>query len=237
MDIEGLGYKTVQSLLEIGLIEDPADIYKLQGEDLLSIEGWGEISATNLLAAIEASKSQPLSRLVFGLGIDHVGSTVAAQLARRFGSLDALMDADGELIESVVGIGPEISGSVVAWAADPDNRDLVDRLARAGVSTEHEFAVIEMDQTLAGVAVVITGTLDGFTRESAKEAVLDRGGKVTGSISSKTAALVAGDNAGSKLAKAESLGVPILDVDAFRNLLVDGLSPLDEQPETDGEGE
>jgi DNA ligase (NAD+) len=237
MDIEGLGYKTVQSLLELGLIEDPADIYKLQEDDLLSIEGWGEISATNLLAAIEASRNQPLARLVFGLGIDHVGSTVAAQLAHRFGSLDALLDADAESIESVVGIGPEISGSVVAWAADPDNRDLVDRLAEAGVSTEDEFTVVEMDQTLTGVAVVITGTLDGFTRELAKEAVLDRGGKVTGSVSSKTAALIAGESAGSKLAKAESLGVPILDVDGFRNLLAEGLAPLDEQPETDGKGE
>ncbi len=237
MDIEGLGYKTVQSLLERGLIEDPADIYKLQEEDLLSIEGWGEISATNLLKAIEASRNQPLARLVFGLGIDHVGSTVAAQLAHTFGSLDALMDADAESIELIDGIGPEISGSVIAWAGDSDNLDLVDRLARAGVSTEDELTVAEVDQTLTGVTVVITGTLDGFTRESAKGAVLDRGGKVTGSVSSKTAALVAGENAGSKLAKAESLGIPILDVDAFRNLLADGAAALEKQAEADGEGE
>jgi DNA ligase (NAD+) len=226
MDIEGLGYKTVHSLLELGLIEDPADIYRLTEDDLLSIEGWGEISATNLLAAIEASKYQPLARLVFGLGIDHVGSTVAAQLARRFGSLDVLMTVDADTIESIDGIGPEISGSVVAWATDPDSRDLVSRLGRAGVSVEDEAAATEMDQTLAGVTVVITGTLDGFTRESAKAAVLERGGKVTGSVSSRTAALIAGENAGSKLAKAESLGVPVLAVEAFRRLLEQGPSSL-----------
>jgi DNA ligase (NAD+) len=237
MDIEGLGYKTVQSLLERGLIEDPADIYELEAEDLLSIEGWGEISATNLITAIEASRDQPLARLVFGLGIDHVGSTVAAQLARKFGSLDALMDADAESIESIDGIGPEIAGSVTAWAGDPDNHDLVDRLARAGISTVDELTIVETDQTLTGANIVITGTLDGFTRESAKQSVLDRGGKVTGSVSSKTAALVAGENAGSKLAKAESLGIPILDVDEFRNLLAEGVATLEEQPDTDGKGE
>lgn len=226
MDIEGLGYKTVHSLLELGLIEDPADIYRLTADDLLSIEGWGEISATNLLAAIEASKHQPLARLVFGLGIDHVGSTVAAQLARRFGSLDALMTVDADTIESIDGIGPEISGSVVTWANDPDNQDLVSRLAHAGVSVEDEAVANETEQTLTGVTVVITGTLDGFTRESAKAAVLGRGGKVTGSVSSRTAALIAGDNAGSKLAKAESLGVPVLTVEAFERLLEQGPSSL-----------
>jgi DNA ligase (NAD+) len=228
MDIEGLGYKTVQSLLELSLIEDPADIYRLQAEDLLSIEGWGEISATKLLSAIEASKHRPLARLVFGLGIDHVGSTVAAQLAREFGSLDALMAADAGPIESIDGIGPEISGSVVAWARDPDNLDLVDRLASAGVSTEDEATIAALDQTLIGATVVITGTLDGFSRESAKEAVVERGGKVTGSVSSRTVALIAGENAGSKLAKAESLGIPVLDVAAFRELLAEGPGGLQE---------
>lgn len=228
MDIEGLGYKTVQSLLELGLITDPADIYRLTEEDLLGIEGWGEISATNLLGAIEQSKQQSLARLVFGLGIDHVGSTVSAQLARRFGSLHALMAAEADEIESIDGIGPEISGSVVAWAHDPDNGDLVARLAEAGVSVEDEGSVVEVDQTLTGTTVVITGTLDGFTRESAKAAVLERGGKVAGSVSSRTAALVAGANAGSKLAKAESLGVAILDEQDFRTFLEEGPSSLEE---------
>jgi DNA ligase (NAD+) len=222
MDIEGLGYKTVQSLLELGLITDPADVYRLTEEDLLTIEGWGEVSATNLIGAIEASKHQPLARLIFGLGIDHVGATVSAQLARRFGSLDVLMAADAEEIESIDGIGPEISGSVAGWASDPDNRDLVERLKTSGVSVEDEVSSVRIDRTLEGSTVVITGTLDGFTRESAKAAVLERGGKVTGSVSSRTTAVIAGANAGSKLAKAEALGVAVLDVDAFRTLLEDG---------------
>jgi DNA ligase (NAD+) len=226
MDIEGLGYKTAHALLDLGLIKDPADIYRLDEEDLLSIEGWGEISATNLLSAIEASKTQPLARLVFGLGIDHVGSTVAAQLARKFGSLDLLMSATMDEIEAIDGIGPEIAGSVVGWSTDLENRDLVKRLAGAGVSIEDEVVVDQTEQTLDGVTVVITGTLEGFTRESAKGAVLDRGGKVTGSVSSKTTALVAGANAGSKLAKAESLGVPVLDAAAFVELLETGASHL-----------
>jgi len=226
MDIEGLGYKTVQSLLELGLITDPADIYRLTEEDLLTIEGWGEVSATNLIGAIEASKHQPLAHLVFGLGIDHVGATVSAQLARRFGSLDVLMNADAEEIESIEGVGPEISRSVAEWASDPDNRDLVDRLRTAGVSVEDEVSSVDVDQNLEGSTFVITGTLDGFTRESAKAAVLDRGGKVAGSVSSKTTAVVAGANAGSKLAKAETLGVVVLDVEAFRALLENGRSSL-----------
>ena len=226
MDIEGLGYKTAHALLDLGLIKDPADIYRLDEEDLLSIEGWGEISATNLLSAIEASKTQPLARLVFGLGIDHVGSTVAAQLAKKFGSLDLLMSATADEIEAIDGIGPEIAGSVVDWSTDPENRDLVKRLGDAGVSIEDDVVVEQMEQTLDGVTVVITGTLEGFTRESAKAAVLDRGGKVTGSVSTKTTALVAGVNAGSKLAKAESLGVPVLDAQAFVELLETGASRL-----------
>ena len=228
MDIEGLGYKTVQSLLELGLITDPADIYRLTEEDLLSIEGWGEVSAMNLISAINASKHQPLARLIFGLGIDHVGSTVSAQLSRRFGSLDALMAADADEIESIDGIGPEISGSVVRWASDPDNMDLVERLKTAGVSVTDEVSGVRLDQTLEGSTFVITGTLDGFTRESAKAAVLERGGKVAGSVSSKTTAVIVGANAGSKLAKAEALGVAILDVEAFKALLAEGVSSLEE---------
>jgi DNA ligase (NAD+) len=226
MDIEGLGYKTVHSLLDLGLIKDPADIYRLSEEDLLSIEGWGEISATNLLNAIEASKNQPLARLVFGLGIDHVGSTVGAQLARRFTSLDLLMAATTEEIEEIDGIGPEIAGSVVGWAGDPENQNMVKRLEDAGVSVEDERSLDQTVQTLEGVTVVITGALEGFTRESAKAAVLERGGKVTGSVSTRTMALIAGANAGSKLTKAESLGIPVLDAQGFVELLDQGAGRL-----------
>lgn len=223
MDIEGLGYRTVHSLLDLELIRDPADIYTLTEVDLLQIEGFGEISATNLLRAIDFSKQQPLGRLVFGLGIDHVGSTVAAQLARRFGSLDALMAASAGEIAQIDGIGPEIAGSVVAWAAESENRDLVERLEGAGVCVVEEVEVSNLPQNLDGVTVVITGSLEGFTRDSAKQAVLDRGGKVTGSVSSKTSALIAGEKAGSKLAKAEAAGVPVLDESGFQRLLSEGV--------------
>lgn len=219
MGIDGFGYKTVDSLLERELIQDPADIYGLTAEDLLSMEGWGEVSATNLLAAIEGSRSRSLARLVFGLGIDHVGSTVAAQLARRFGSLDALLSASIEEVSDIDGVGPEIAGSVAAWAADEANRDLVTRLAAAGVTLGDERAGEELPSTLAGMTLVITGTLEGFTRDSAKAAVEDRGGKVTGTVSGRTTALVTGAGAGSKLSKAESLGVPILDEAEFVELL------------------
>ncbi|MDK1019454.1 MAG: NAD-dependent DNA ligase LigA, partial [Actinomycetota bacterium] len=222
MDIEGLGYKTVESLLDLGLIADPSDIYRLTADELLSMGGWGEISAANLLAAIEGSKAQPLARLIFGLGIDHIGATVADQLATRFGSLDALLSAPLDEVTEIDGIGPEIAGSVVAWAGDDANRRLIGRLEAAGVSLVDEREESDVPQTLARVTVVITGTLEGFSRDSAKAAVLERGGRVTGSVSSKTTALIAGESAGAKLATAESLGVPVLDEAGFRALLEEG---------------
>ncbi len=222
MDIEGLGYRTVHSLLDLELIHDPADIYTLTEDDVCQIEGFGEISATNLLRAIDASKQQPLARLIFGLGIDHVGSTVAAQLARKFGSLESLMRASGDEIAQIDGIGPEIAGSVVSWASESENKHLVERLGAAGVSLVDAVEESKVPQNLDGVTVVITGSLDGFTRGAAKEAVLERGGRVTGSVSSKTTALIAGEKAGSKLGKAESVGVPVLDENGFERLLSDG---------------
>ena len=224
MDIEGLGYKTVDALVERGLIDDPADIYQLTVEDLLELEGWGEISSSNLIAAIESSKTRPLGKLIFGLGIDHVGSTVASQLAGHFGSLEALMSADVDDIAAIDGIGPEIANSVVSWFSDRDNAELISRLASSGVSTiESVGDAGGLPQVLDGVTVVITGTLEGYTRESARVAVEERGGKVTGSVSSRTDALVAGRDAGTKLAKADALGIPVLDEAGFTDLLEKGL--------------
>ena len=222
MDIEGLGYKTVDLLLDRGLINDPADIYGLTVEDLAALEGWKETSASNLVAAIDASKSRPLRRVIIGLGIDHVGGTVAGVLSRRFGTMEALMRADAESIESIDGIGPEIARSVSEWFSDGDNVDLVNRLGAAGLTFEDDSASGDVDESLGGITVVITGTLEGFSRDEAKNAVVDRGGKVTGSVSGKTSALVAGENAGSKLAKAEQLGVPVLDELTFARLLDEG---------------
>lgn len=224
MDIEGLGYKTVDMLLTEGLIKDPADIFTLDPEDLLAFEGWGEVSVANLLGAIDGAKDRPLGRLLTALGIDHVGGTVARQLAARFLSLPALMEASEEEIAGIEGIGPEIAGSVAMWSRDEDNRNLVARLEAAGVrlvDPESEPAGATASE-LAGLSFVVTGTLDGFSRAGAKEEIEQRGGKVTGSVSGKTAAVIAGASPGSKLAKADSLGIPVLDEAGFDLLLAEG---------------
>jgi DNA ligase (NAD+) len=229
MDIEGLGFKTVDMLLTEGVIHDPADIFTLDRDVLLGFEGWGEISVSNLLNAIEGAKDQPLGRLLTALGIDHVGGTVARALAARFLSLPALMKANAEEIAAIDGIGPEIAGSVEAWSQDPVNIALVERLGAAGVRLNDPEPVQQGAEAmvLAGMSFVVTGTLEGYSRNEAKAALEGRGGKVTGSVSGKTTALIAGASPGSKLAKAESLGVPILDESTFGQLLNDGPTILD----------
>jgi DNA ligase (NAD+) len=226
MDIEGLGYKTIDLLLGESIIDDPADIYTLAPDDLLDREGWGEVSVTNLLNAIDAAKDRDLWRLLAGFGIDHVGGTVARTLARRFRSMDALGSASVDDITAIDGIGPEIATSVVDWFADPDNRELIAKLAAAGVRMADPADESATGDLLEGVTVVITGTLDGFTRDEAKTAVEARGGKVTGSVSGKTAAVVVGASPGSKATRAEELGVPLLDEAGFTRLLEEGPSVL-----------
>lgn len=225
MDIEGLGYKTVDTLLTNGIISDPADIFSLDPEVLLGLEGWGEISVNNLLAAIDGARDRPLARLLTALGIRMVGGTVAETLAAHFRSLEAILGATPEQLEEIDGIGPEISRSLGEWIADDANRQLVEKLVAVGVRTEDPVAD-EADTTLAGLTVVITGTLEEFTRDSAKAAVVDRGAKVTGSVSGRTSFLVAGASAGSKLAKAQGLGVPIVNEADFKRLLADGPESL-----------
>ena len=227
MDIEGLGYKTVDFLLAEHLISDPADIFVLTPDDLLGHERWGELSVANLMAAIDAARDRPLARLLVGLGIDHVGGTVARSLARGFGSIDNLAAATEDEIAAIDGIGPEIAASVAGWFDDADNRQLIEKLRAAGVRFEDPVAVGVGPNGLAGVTLVITGSLEGFSRDAAKAAVEEQGGKVTGSVSGKTSALVAGASPGSKLAKAEQLGIPILDEAGFRRLLDEGPDVLD----------
>ena len=229
MDIEGLGYKTVDLLLSEGLIRDPADVFTLQPDDLLGREGWGETSVSNLLSAIEAAKDREVGRLLTGLGIDHVGGTVARVLARRFGSIEALAAASDEDIMQIDGIGPEIAGSVVGWFDDSDNIMLIDKFRAAGVRMEDPVVESERSDLLDGVTVVITGSLEGFSRSEAKAAVESLGGKVTGSVSGKTSALIAGASPGSKQAKAEDLGVPVLDEAAFLRLLEQGSAALGDE--------
>jgi DNA ligase (NAD+) len=228
MDIEGLGYQTVDLLLESGLISDPADIFALDFERLLDFEGWGEVSVGNLQTAIDAARDRPLGQLLSALGIPMVGGTTARTLARRFVSLERLMSAGDDEISAIEGIGPEISGSVAAWSRDPVNVALVAKLRDSGVRLSDP----EPDDSaeagiLDGVTLVITGSLDGFSRDEAKAAVEERGGKVTGSVSGRTTAVVAGASPGSKVRKAEELGTPVLDEEAFNDLLESGPSVLD----------
>ena len=228
MDIEHLGYKTIDLLLNEGLISDPADIFTFDVDRLQGREGWGEISVNNLKRAIDAAKDRPAARLLAALGIRHVGGTIARTLVHHFRGLPALMTASEEEIAEVDGIGPVIARGVAEWAADPVNRDLVDKLGRAGVRLEDEVEEGVSVDLLAGAIFVVSGTIEGFTREEAQTAIEQRGGKATSSVSSKTTALIVGDSPGaSKTRKAEELGIPILDGDRFEKVLEQGLSALE----------
>jgi DNA ligase (NAD+) len=229
MDIEGLGERTVFQLSDAGLVADPADIYALNAEQLLGLDGFAKISADKLLAAIAGSKERPLPRLLTALGIKGLGPSASDALARRFGSMDNILAANEAALATTDGVGPTIAASIVRWYAIEANRRFVDKLRAAGV----DFGRVEVSHvapTLAGRAVVVTGTLARRSREEAEAAIKDRGGKSPGSVSAKTYAVVVGDDPGaSKLTKAQTLGVPILDEDAFDRLLETGELP--EQPE------
>lgn len=226
MDIEHLGFKTVDLLLTEGLIEDPADLFGLDPGDLLDREGWGEVSVGNLMGAIDAARDRPLARVLTALGIPLVGGTVARLLARRFRSLEAILEAAEEDLADVEGVGPEIARSVAVWGADPANRKLVRKLAKAGVRLADPEPEGVDSGLLSGVTIVLTGTFEGMSREEARSAIEDRGGRVTGSVSGRTSAVAAGAGPGSKLAKAEELGLPVLDETGLRRLLDEGPSVL-----------
>jgi DNA ligase (NAD+) len=228
MDIEHLGYKTIDLLLDQGLIRDPADIFTFDVDGLGEMEGWGETSVGNLAKAIDAARDRPVSRLLTALGIRHVGGTVARTLARHFGGLPALMEATEEEISLVEGIGPVIAAEVRAWATDPANRELVSKLEMAGVRLADPVEQGPGSDLLTGATFVISGTMERMTREEAEAAVEARGGKATGSVSSKTTALVVGESPGaSKTRKAEELRVPVIDEEMFRRVLETGLSALE----------
>jgi DNA ligase (NAD+) len=228
MDIEHMGYKTIDLLLNEKMIADPADIFIFDPEELLGREGWGAISVANLKKAIAAAKDRPASRLLTALGIRHVGGTVARLLVRHFGGLPGLMAVSEEEISEVEGIGPIIAHGVATWAADPDNQALVAKLGAAGVRLEDEIDRSAASDLLAGATFVVSGTVPGFTREEAQAAIEQRGGKAASSVSGKTTALIVGDSPGaSKSRKAEELGIPILDGDGFKRLLEEGLSALE----------
>ena len=225
MDIEGLGERTVAQLIELGLLHDVAGVYELDFDRILELEGYGQTSVDNLRAAIDASKDRPLRHLLVGLNIRHLGPAGAEALARRFGHLDDVVAADAETLAAVDGVGPTIATSVRSWFDDPAHLAVIERLRVAGVNLEGEAAP-DVEQTLAGLSVVVTGTLEGYNREEVEEAIKSRGGKAPGSVSKKTTAVVVGDGPGaSKLTKAEELGIPVLDEAGFEHLLATGELP------------
>lgn len=219
MDIEHLGYMTVMRLLEAGLIEDPADIYALDAEKLSQLPGFKDKAITNVLEQVEASKDRPVWRLLVGLNIRHVGTHVAQVLARAFGSIDAIAAASEDEIDAVPEIGPEIAATVRGWFDDEDNLALIEKLRSAGVRMADRRSGDEGSRVFDGSSIVLTGGLHDMTREEATELAQAAGARVASSVSKKTSFVVAGENPGSKLAKAETLGVEVIDEAEFRRRL------------------
>jgi DNA ligase (NAD+) len=210
MDIRGLGDERVRQFILAGLIRQASDLYALTAEQLVALDRFAEQSASLLLAAIETSKRRPLSALLYALGIRHVGQTVAQRLARHFGALDALRAADTDAIASASGVGPIIAAAVRAWFDDPRSASLIDGLIAAGVTTIEPDTAPQVGP-FSGKSVVLTGTLPTLSRDDATARVEAAGGKVTSSVSRKTSVVVAGDDAGTKLAKAQQLGIEVID--------------------------
>jgi DNA ligase (NAD+) len=231
MDIEGLGEQRVQLFADLGLLRDVADLYSFTTETLTGLEGFGPLSIANLLGAIDESRTRPLHRVLIGLGIRHLGQVGSIALARAVGDVDAIMSADEGSLAAVDGVGPVIAASVVRWFASEVNRSVIERLRSAGVNLtepgrDRAEQAPALPQTLEGKSVVVSGTLEGFTREEAEEAVLARGGKSPGTVSKKTFALVVGESPGaSKVTKAEQLEVPVIDGKGFEALLETGQLP------------
>ena len=220
MDIEGFGIRQAELFVDKGYVRSLADLYYLPWEEIASLEGYGEKRVANLQAAIEASKAQPLARVLTALGIRGVGGVVAEALAGHFGSVERLMAADPAEMETIPGIGPKLAAAVHEWFSHAPNRAVVQKLAAAGVRLAEERAAAEAGpQPLAGQTWVITGALPTLSREAAAALIKAHGGKVAGSVSSKTSYLLAGDKAGSKLENATKLGVAVVDEDALRRML------------------
>ena len=217
MDIEGLGPAVVAQLVENGLIVNVADLYDLHAQDVARLDRMGAKSAENLIRAIEKSKANDLSKLIYGLGIRQVGEKAAAVLARHFGTLDALTAAPTEELTEIPDVGEITAKCIVDYLNQPQAKDLIARLKAAGVNMDS--TVQKVDDRFAGMTFVLTGTLTRFDRKTAENEIVLRGGKASGSVSKKTTYVVAGEAAGSKLTKAQQLGVPVLTEDEFAELL------------------
>jgi DNA ligase (NAD+) len=219
MDIEGVGEQFVRRLWDLGLLRSMPDLYRLTAEQLMELDGYGEISARKAIDAIELSKQQAFSRVLFGLNIPDVGWVTAQNIARHFGTVDGLLDAAQEDVMAVDGIGPERAEAIATWFSDETNRQLVAELRELGLRFEVSEAERPVEGPLTGQTYVITGTLEHYSREEARAALEALGAKITDSVSKKTTGVVVGESPGSKLAKAEKAGVPILDEDALVKLL------------------
>ena len=219
MNIEGCGPSVINALLDAGLVRDAADLYSLKKEDILKLERMGEWSADKLLAAIAASKANELDKLLFALGIRHVGAKVARTLAVEFGSMEALLTAEADQLAAIRDIGAVIAESVVTWLSVPTNRDLLERLAAAGLTMTFTASASSEDNPFFGKTLVFTGTMPTLGRAEAKTMAQDVGAKVSGSVSKKTDYVIAGAEAGSKLEKAQALGVTVLDEAEFLKML------------------
>jgi DNA ligase (NAD+) len=222
MDIDGFGSQTAALLVEEGMLHDVGDIYSLNRDELLALEGFKDRKVDNLLAGIEASKEQPAKRVLTALGIRFAGSVVAGLLMRELGGIDELGSATAEQLEEIEGIGPQIALAVVDWFSREKNRVILDKLRHAGLNFQAAKPTEEGAAKLAGLAFVITGTLPTMSRDEAKALIESNGGRVTGSVSKKTDYLLAGEKAGSKLAKAESLEIPVLNEAGLIELLESG---------------
>jgi DNA ligase (NAD+) len=218
MDIDGLGEKLCEEFVDRGLVTTVADLYRLDLATLMTVERMGEKSAQNLVDALAKSKKTTLRRFIYALGIPDVGEATAKSLAEHFRDIGALQTANADTLQAVRDVGPELALSVTTWFADEGNRATVAALLAAGVVPEPPEAP-KAGGAFTGKTVVITGTLSSMSREQAKEEVERRGGKVSGSVSKKTDLLIAGEDAGSKLAKATELGVKVIDEKTFQSLL------------------
>lgn len=229
MDIEGLGDRLVEQLVDLGIVRTPADLYKLGVAKLAALERMADKSAANLVAAIDKSRATTMNRFIFALGIRHVGEATAKDLARHFGKLDALMAADEAALLEVNDVGPVVAQSIAHFFAEPHNVEVIEQLRAAGVHWPESEPVAKAPAPLSGKTFVLTGTLPTLSREDAKELLEAAGAKVAGSVSKKTDYVVAGAEAGSKLDKAEALGVPVLDEAGMLALLAQaGAAPAEE---------
>jgi DNA ligase (NAD+) len=225
MDIDGVGDKLADRFIDLGWIHDAADLYTLDYDAVANLDGLGEKSAENIRTAIDTSKNQPLWRVIHGLGIRHIGARNAELLASHFHSLDAIGQATAEEIESVPGIGPAVAASLVDFFSEEPNRDIVRRFSEAGLQTAEDAPERDGEAILEGMTLVLTGRLERHTRQEAEESLRHLGATVTGSVSKKTTAVIAGEAAGSKAEKARSLDIPVLTEDDLAVMLTGEIPP------------